>query len=280
VPLRALVAEAIENGAYRDFERNCSLPNSSNVKDIEDAINMLFEAVVDNRQRISPSSFRRLLACAKENAANVSARTKRQIGMLSSPPESGRWLRQAAEADDAEAALRYARMLQRPSAKEKDEYDRWINRAADLGHPGAQCAIGLESVVPLMNEIEPVLSANKALEARRRLTECAENTNLSHLSCSNLLSDYYRNGEAACRSIQISGMTWLGRLYAAETVGFSRDSEKAAYWLNQAIAAGDHSGALVLSKLYQEGDGVARDQARANQLRKLYQKFRTTQVKN
>ncbi|MEJ8849962.1 hypothetical protein [Variovorax rhizosphaerae] len=61
------------------------------------------------------------------------------------PSEAGRWLKQAAAANDAEAQYRYAMLLKKGRTDEADGPEQaigWLRKAAEQGHAGAKAALG------------------------------------------------------------------------------------------------------------------------------------------
>jgi len=272
--LSELVKRAIDAGPSGGLIMVC--PGQGNATDIDIAVDRLFDAVVDGRG-IAPNSFREILGCLRSIARDASPNTKRQIGMMSSREDGIAWMREAAEAGDAEATMRYARLLEGPTKAERAEGARWMTVAADLNHPGAQCTVGLGLVAPLTMSTITSLSADTAVRAERWLTACARNDNPFGFSCSPVLADRQR-GQAMCRALRAPAMTALGRLYLATNGAFGRHPEKAARWLDEAIGLGDMNGALLLSQLYERGDGVTKNLGRAKELLEQYKKFRASQI--
>ncbi len=182
-------------------------------------------------------------------------------GPLPDPVRERRWLERAAERHPASAVALGQKLI---DEGQTEAGERWIMRAAQQGHPGAQATAARS----LLGSPDPDVRARGEALARRAAAQGHEGAKLAlgrALTDGTHSPEETAEGLALLRTAADAGNAFaqneLGRLLLAGNARVPKDAEAGIAYLARAAENG-HSGAmLTYARALLAGSGVARDQA-------------------
>ena len=182
-------------------------------------------------------------------------------GPLPDPVRERRWLERAAERHPASAVALGQKLI---DEGQTEAGERWIMRAAQQGHPGAQATAARS----LLGSPDPDMRARGEALARRAAAQGHEGAKLAlgrALTDGTHSPEETAEGLALLRTAADAGNAFaqneLGRLLLAGNARVPKDAEAGIAHLARAAENG-HSGAmLTYARALLAGSGVARDQA-------------------
>ncbi len=185
--------------------------------------------------------------------------------------ESERWLQKAADQGhlDAQYALGMTRAGLYDVARNIAEAGALFQLAANRGHAGAQFMLGmmhLRGQGMAKDEVEGIAWLRKAAaqDLSRARTELA--IHLMRASAPDSRAEGMALLNQAAEQGDARAVDWLGNIYA-NGLGVERDPVKGAEYYKRAAGLGHVQAQLSLAGMYERGDGVPVDLARATQLR-------------
>lgn len=201
-------------------------------------------------------------------------RFERGVGAEKDPVQAVTWYRKAAEAGNWEGMLAMARVYESGIGVEKDNVQAvtWYRKAAEVGSLSAMVAL----VDKYQNGDGVKKNATQAQSWIRKIQQTAEaggvgtmlnvaNTYAHPFNPLKLKPDYIKAAEWYCKAAEAGdsfAMMTLGEMYE-EGQGVEKDDAQALTWYRKAANDGKFIAMVAIGRMYLNGKGVQKDDAEA-----------------